>query len=199
VQIEDEKLKGWHSCGYLPHFDGGGISQFVTFRLHDSMPQHLLKNWREQLEKEIVDDIEAALRRRIEIYFDKGFGSCYLQQPKLISMVQDALLFHDGNRYRLSAWVITPNHVHFLATPCKDNSLSDIMHSIKSFTSHEADKLLNRNGHFWQEDYFDRYIRDNTHFTNVIEYIEYNPVKAKLCKRKEDWLYSSAYFRMAGE
>jgi len=31
--------KGWHSRGYLPHYDGGEIAQAVTFRLADSLPR----------------------------------------------------------------------------------------------------------------------------------------------------------------
>ena len=58
-------------------------------------------------------------------------------------MVQDALLFHEGEKYRLSAWVVMPNHVHMLCTPAAGCSLADIMHSIKSFTSNQANKMLN--------------------------------------------------------
>jgi putative transposase len=32
--------KGWHSRGYLPHFDSQEIVQFVTYRLADSLPPH---------------------------------------------------------------------------------------------------------------------------------------------------------------
>ena len=31
--------KGWHSRGYLPHFDSAETVQFVTFRLADSLPK----------------------------------------------------------------------------------------------------------------------------------------------------------------
>ena len=31
--------KGWHSRGYLPHFDSADTIQFVTFRLFDSLPR----------------------------------------------------------------------------------------------------------------------------------------------------------------
>jgi hypothetical protein len=54
---------GWHSRGYLPHFDGGEVPQFITFRLADSMPQILLDRWREELGREQNIDIEAALRK----------------------------------------------------------------------------------------------------------------------------------------
>ena len=66
------------------------------------------------------------------------------------------------------------------------------MHSIKSYTAHEANKILGRSGQFWQPESFDRYIRNQKHFLSVIRYIENNPVKAGLCLRPEDWAYSSA-------
>ena len=64
------------------------------------------------------------------------------------------------------------NHVHVLATPLPGNSLSSILHLWKSFTVKEANRCLGRSGAFWLEEYFDRAIRDETHFNKVVEYIE---------------------------
>ena len=69
------------------------------------------------------------------------------------------------------------------------------MHSLKSFTSHEANKILNRKGNFWYKEYFDRYIRDGKHYRATLRYIEENPVKARICEKPEDWEFSSAFFR----
>jgi REP element-mobilizing transposase RayT len=88
-----------------------------------------------------------------------------------------------------------PNHIHLLATILPGQSLSQTMHSLKSFTSHEANKMLRRDGQFWFEDYFDRYIRNGKHFANAVRYIENNPVKARLCAKPEDWPFSSAWFK----
>jgi putative DNA methylase len=110
-------------------------------------------------------------------------------------MTESSLLFHHEKKYRLTAWVIMPNHIHFLATPLEDIEIRGIAHSLKSYTAHEANKLLNRNGQFWQREPFDRYIRNRKHFVNVIEYIENNPVKAGLCERPEDWRFSSAFYK----
>jgi len=117
-----------------------------------------------------------------------------LKNDEVATMVQNALLFHDRTKYRLAAWVVMPNHVHLLCTPI-GHSLGQIMHSLKSFTSSEANKLLNRAGRFWQKEYFDRYIRNARHYAKIVAYIESNPVKANLCKRASDWPFSSAYFR----
>jgi len=62
---------GWHSRGYLPHFDGGEIPQFITFRLADSMPQKLLDRWREELSSDQNVNVDAALRKRIELFLDQ--------------------------------------------------------------------------------------------------------------------------------
>jgi REP element-mobilizing transposase RayT len=80
-------------------------------------------------------------------------------------------------------------------TRFEDYELSGILHSLKSFTSHEANKMLHRDGQFWIEDYFDRYIRDEQHFEKTIKYIENNPVKAGFCLKAGDWPYSSAWFK----
>ena len=186
--------QGWHSRGYLPHFDAGEVFQSITFRLHDSMPQNLLKRWTTELARE-AEDFADALRWRIEAYLDQGYGACFLSDFRIATMLENALLYFDGERYRLSAWVVMPNHVHILAAPCAGHSVSNIMHSLKSFTSQEANKTLGRKGRFWFEDYFDRYIRNAQHFTNAIAYIESNPVKAGLCECAADWRFSSAWYR----
>ena len=186
---------GWHSRGYLPHFDGGEIPQFITFRLADSMPQSLLERWREELATEQNIDVDAALRKRIELYLDQGYGECHLKDPRIAELVQNAMLFSDRQRYRLTVWVVMPNHAHSLLTPSAGHELSRVMHSLKSYTANEANKLLNRTGQFWQPESFDRWIRDADHFAKVIGYIENNPVKARLCEKPEDWPFSSAGFR----
>ena len=102
---------------------------------------------------------------------------------------------------RKSGWSLTvmPNHAHLLLTPNAGHELSAIQQSLKSYTANEANKILGRTGQFWQPEAFDRWIRDADHFAKTIAYIENNPVKARLCKRAEDWLFSSAWFRKRGK
>jgi len=52
--------------------------------------------------------------------------------------------------------------------------------------------LLTTTGAFWQREYYDRYIRNQDHLANVVQYIEQNPVKAGLCASAKDWPWSSA-------
>jgi putative DNA methylase len=187
---------GWHSRGYIPHFDGGEIAQTISFHLADSLPQAVLEKWKRELAQDARTNSDSILRKRIEHYLDQGYGACALRAEPVANLVQESLLRFDGERYRLSAWIVMPNHVHLLLTPCAEWSLSQIMKDMKSFTSHEANKILGRRGQFWMEEYFDRYIRDAKHFSNAIAYIENNPVKAGLCARPEEWPFSSAWWRV---
>ncbi len=177
---------GWHNRGYLPHFDGPEQTQFLTFRLCDSMPQELLDVWR----RETVSD--AQFRKRVERYLDAGAGSCWLRNPDVAAMVNRSIQFHHSRKYDLESWSVMPNHAHVLLTPLAGFHLDEIEHSIKSYTANEANKLLGRTGQFWAAECFDRYIRDWRHFRAVVRYIENNPVKARLCRRPEDWPFSSA-------
>jgi len=52
--------------------------------------------------------------------------------------------------------------------------------------------VLDRSGQLWQEDYWDRYIRDGEHFGKARRYIESNPVKAGLTPEAAAWPWSSA-------
>lgn len=188
---------GWYDRGYIPHFDGGQIPLFLTFRLFDSLPKEIVERWR----KETVNQGEGgkvAFRKNVESYLDKGHGSCFLKDRRVAKLVEDSLLFHHEKKYLLTAWVIMPNHLHFLATPHENVELREIAHSIKSFTAHEVNKLLNRRGQFWQHEPFDRYIRNRKHFVSVIRYIENNPVKAGLCARPAEWRFSSAFHKATG-
>ena len=189
------RTAGWRSRGYLPHFDGIEIPQFVTIHLADSMPTHVLDRWRQELKALKFDDERILLQRRIERYLDQGYGEVLLGKPSIATLVQDSLLKFDKERYRLFAWVVMPNHLHSLMTRFENFELCDIWHSIKSYTAHEANKMLGRTGQFWIEDYFDRYIRNEDHFHKTVKYIENNPVKAGLCKKPSDWPFSSAWFR----
>jgi REP element-mobilizing transposase RayT len=122
-----------------------------------------------------------------------------MKNEQVAEMIQEVLLSDDGNLYRLSAWVVMPNHIHMLATRSETSTLAAIMQSLKSITSHKANHILKRKGQFWMLDYFDRYIRNGEHFRKTVRYIEENPVKARLCKRPEDWPFSSAWFRDSRE
>ena len=142
-----------------------------------------------------MDWREIELRKRIARYEDAGHGSCWLRQPLIRRLVEEALLKFDSQRYRLLAWCVMPNHVHVMVETQLGFPVPDLLHSWKSYTANEANKLLDRKGEFWQREYLDRYIRNAGHFSDAIRYIDGNAAKAGLVKYPADWPFTSAKYR----
>ena len=65
----------------------------------------------------------------------------------------------------------------------------------KGYTAKLANKILGRHGQFWQDSYWDPYMRDAENERRTRKYIENNPVKAGLVAAPREWRWSSARFR----
>jgi REP element-mobilizing transposase RayT len=170
------------SRGRLPHLESENGIYFITFRLGDSLPQSVLTS----LQITYSRDPDAARKRvrDVESVLERGHGACYLKRPAIAQVVAETLQKFDGERYRLFAWCIMPNHVHVVCQPLLSFDLDDILQSWKSYTAQQANGILNRKGKvFWQREYFDHLIRDDGQFDRAIRYTVENPIKAGL----KDW------------
>src|SRR4051812_34050291 len=88
--------RGWHSRGYLPHFDAGEeYTQFVTFRLAHSVPADVVNGWVQELRDRPEQEREIELNRLIEKYLDTGYGACHLRDQRIAELVENALLHFD--------------------------------------------------------------------------------------------------------
>lgn len=190
---------------YLPHWtrDAGWYS--VTFRLCDSLPQRVVESWQferknilktaEQMKRPLSELEEQRLAclysEKIEGYLDAGDGSCFLRDDRVAELIRDALFHFEGVRYNLAAWCVMPNHVHVVVQPLAGkkttpgtavplSELPEILHSWKSFTAKEANKVLRRTGEFWQAESYDHLIRDHADFRHAVRYVLNNPIKARL-------------------
>jgi len=181
---------GWHQRGRLPHYDVPGVTQFVTFRLADALPASRRGEW------EALLKIESERERRmaLEAYLDRGAGECWLTRPEIAAAAESALRYFDGGRYQLQAWVVMPNHVHALVDMWQ-TPLTAVMQSWKRFIARQANKLLGREGSFWEREYWDTWIRDEEHRRKAVRYVETNPVKAHLAAEAKLWPWSSARMR----
>jgi type I restriction enzyme R subunit/putative DNA methylase len=188
---------GWYSRGYLPHLDTPHLLQFITYRLADSLPQEKLHQLKDELRGTPEGKRESARRQRIDQWLDAGMGCCALRHPGVARYVQCSFLHFHGDRYWLHAWCVMPNHVHVLIEPMMP--LAAIVQGWKSFTSRwvlRNAKVLGlqvpEGGRLWMREYWDRYIRDERHYGQVVNYIHHNPVAAGLCDTPEAWPWSSA-------
>lgn len=104
-----------------------------------------------QVLKRIKDAREQ--RTKLEAYLDRGYGSCPLRNIEVAVLVENTLLFHEAERYRLCAWVVMPNHVHALFEVWK-TPMSQILYTWKRFSATRANRILNASGRFWQKEYW---------------------------------------------
>jgi alanyl-tRNA synthetase/REP element-mobilizing transposase RayT len=114
----------------------------------------------------------------------RTFGERILSEAAR-DVIFDCILNWREKRYRLIAACVMPDHVHLILQPgikemAKDGSavfwpLSEILHSIKSFSAKEINKLDTRTGAVWQDERFDRYIRSDADLQEKFRYVCANP------------------------
>lgn len=185
---------------YLPHWTKPGGIYSVTFRLADTLPQRKLQEWRREHE-DILQTAQYVgrtlsftermrlqkLHESLDVHLDAGYGACFLRRADIAELVTEALRYFDGDRYRLFAWCVMPNHVHVVLQLREAWMLSHILHSWKSFTAKKANTILGRTGAFWQAEYYDHLVRDEEDLLRCVEYVWYNPDDAGLCEWRWRW------------
>jgi putative transposase len=132
-------------------------------------------------------------------------------------VVLSSFHFHSGKKYVLYACIVMDDHVHCILQPMEiiNNtqarrpvplerpvppeslgspeyySLSQITHSIKSYSANRIQKLLNIKGSIWQDENYDRIVRNENEYVEKVNYIVNNPLKAGLVGKPKDyrWLF----------
>ena len=204
IQIDWDKVTK-NDSSYLPHWTMNCGTYAVTFRQADSLPAAALNRYREtrDLIQEKIDILSSqdssrsqlpqlkSLREQlsqiqdsiIETALNKGHGSCLFHDLKNAEILANAIRHFDGKRYHLLAWCVMPNHAHAVLKLAPGEQLDKVLHSWKSFTSHEINKHNGTNGSIWQKESYDHLIRDGDDLRNQVHYVIRNPEKAGLI----DW------------
>ena len=190
IRMDEQTLAIGHG-EHLPHWTCDGAVYHTVFRLADSIPQSKLDQWAEPRSCEEpgqpTDQAQQEARYRrtkeIDTWLDSGHGAAHLRQPAIAEIVVNALRHFDGDRYRLHAWCVMPNHVHVIVEPLGANPLSKIIHSWKSFTANSINRRLGLSGALWQADAYNHIIRTQKEYEYQVRYVWHNPDKANI----PDW------------
>lgn len=187
------------------------------------MPYEIIETLREERERakialQELPESERADQNALDEqrYFEKweghldkaGFGPRWLSQPEIANIVKEALHYRDGKVFDLHTYSIMSNHVHVVleplgrsechcdlpARPEYHSDLHKIMQSLKRHTARQANIILGREGAFWQDESYDRVIRDNDEYIRTVNYVLENPVKAGLVLKWEDWRWMYCKF-----
>ena len=185
----------------LPHWDVPGSTYFVTCCLAGSIPARGLLELRAAAARKGPQRCSETAFVRREEWLDGCRAVRWLTDTRLARIVESSLQYFAGVRYDLVAYVIMPSHFHWVFTPLISKSMAGdyranregIMHSIRRHTARACNRCLNRRGPFWQHESFDRVVRNEAELQRIVDYVEFNPVKAGLCEQPKTWEFSSAW------
>lgn len=196
---------------HLPHVQPPGVMLFVTFRLVGSLPASIqaeLSAEANRIKRELAQLKDSQEQARLAYLAHKRLfgrwdacldsmteGPHWLNIPEVAQIVVDSLHYFDGERYLLDCFCLMSNHTHFVCQPLEKEpgvyyALSSIMHSLKRYSAVEANKVLGRQGQFWQHESYDHIVRNDAELQRIRQYVLNNPVKAGLVDSPDEWPWS---------
>jgi len=92
----------------------------------------------------------------------------------------------------LLAWVLMPDHVHWLLQLGAQDSLSAVVSRLKSASARAANRADGRKGALWSRAYHDHALRTDEDLRTVARYIVGNPMRAGLVARAGDYPFWNA-------
>jgi len=117
--------------------------------------------------------------------------------PRARTIVLNSLSHFHNRRYELFAVCVMPDQANLLLQPwSKDNDnngnglfwpLSELMHSIKSFSAHRINELESKSGSVWQKKQFDRYVRSDRDLQERFYYILCNTWNSGVAQQNQDY------------
>lgn len=114
----------------------------------------------------------------------EGFHALHEVLLSPIGLEEDASINFINEKYNcVDKYIIMPNHIHLIVKFTGDDrhgslSLQDIIHKLKSFTTHKYNTMLDEKGvHLWQRSYHEHIIRNETAYQKIWQYIDTNPAK----------------------
>ena len=148
-----------------------------------------------------LDDVLMIARRNLphwelggSVYFLTFRSSRGVLPDAALELIEKRIYFGHGKFFRLFLGVIMPDHVHLIIQPLPTGkfdtsldrphaiyyTLGEICKGIKGASARDINKLLGTTGSVFQDERFDRIIRNEKEYLEKYRYILYNPVKAGL-------------------
>ena len=90
--------------------------------------------------------------------------------------LNDILMSFENEKYEIDYYQIMPNHIHFIVN-IKDDKLIDLSNVISQIKSKCTNLIKYKN--LWQKNYYERVVRDEKEYNNIVKYINENPYRDK--------------------
>jgi type I restriction enzyme R subunit len=188
-QWQDDRQRWWKAHGIDPRWQRADPDRFhaAYAKISESVRRAFERDQARKLHEEL----------------DHGHGSCILRHAPPQQVLCDAMKFFHGVRLWMGDFVIMPNHVHALILPADGWELEDLLGSIKKWSSRRIGQWLDgqpaetrpvgphhNKPRFWQQEAYDRIVRDIEELTAYRRYIARNPEVAQL--RPGEYTYHAA-------
>ena len=134
--------------------------------------------------------VTACTQHRLPLFTD-------LRMARIVCLEIKTL--HDCGDVLSVAWVIMPDHLHWLIQLRETRALPTVMRYLKARSAQQINVALSRSGPVWQQGYYEHAIRQDEDLRQTAEYIISNPQRAGLAVEKEQypfwdaiWLWNDA-------
>ena len=178
----------------LPHWYEPRQRYFITIRCAGSLPQEVIERYQALLEEnpdpvQNYDFRESAFEV-LEKYLDQGLGFAPFISQEICEAMTEELRKISNEDFPMVHWVVMPNHLHLLTDVLKFKTIQDFSNGLKRIKGRSGlrlNRLLKRQGAFWQREWYDHWVRDDRGWEFYKKYIFQNPVKARLVGNSSDY------------
>jgi REP element-mobilizing transposase RayT len=100
---------------------------------------------------------------------------------------------HQQQKVNSLAFVIMPDHIHWLFALQNDSSLAEVMRSVKGRSAHKIQKIRRERNEIssrqalWQKGYHDHALRKEEDLQQTARYIIANPIRAGIVNKVADY------------
>lgn len=121
--------------------------------------------------------------RKQQTFFDDSDYRAYIELIKELKVTAGVDIW---------AYCLMPNHVHLIAIPAAKRGLARLFGTAHHRYAMRVNAIHDWHGHLWQERFYS-VVMDETHTLAAMRYVEMNPVRAGLCERPDEWMWSSVH------
>ena len=102
-------------------------------------------------------------------------------------VIHEMRILHDANAVNSFAWVLMPDHLHWLFELGEEYDLGNVVKRLKGRSAKAINHILGRNGPIWQREYYEHALRQDEDVHETARYIIANPLRAKLVESLGDY------------
>lgn len=99
---------------------------------------------------------------------------------------------HDHQRVFSLAFVVMPDHLHWLFELGQHCTLPQVMRSLKTYSSMAVNEYQDKEGRLWQQGFHDHAVRRDEDLRTLARYVIGNPLRARLVENISEYPYWDA-------